>query len=56
MNAEQHTELEAIRQLKARYFRFMDTQQWESWSECFTSDISAVYEGGPRASDDQPPV
>jgi hypothetical protein len=56
MNAEQHTDLEAIRQLKARYFRFMDTQQWESWSECFTSDISAVYEGGPRASDDQPLV
>jgi deoxyribodipyrimidine photolyase-like uncharacterized protein len=31
-------DLEAIRQLKARYFRLMDTKQWEDWRECFTAD------------------
>ena len=53
MNTEQQDDLEAIRQLKARYFRLMDTKQWESWSESFTSDVSALYEGAPRANVDQ---
>jgi hypothetical protein len=54
MNTDQHDDLEAIRQLQARYFRIMDTQQWAQWGDCFTADVSAVYEGAPRASDDQP--
>ena len=29
---------EEIRQLKARYFRLMDTKQWDAWRDCFTSD------------------
>jgi hypothetical protein len=32
-------ELEAIRQLKARYFRFMDTKDWDAWRELFTDDV-----------------
>lgn len=52
MNIDQLNDLEEIRQLKARYFRIMDTQQWEHWGECFTSDVTALYEGAPRASDD----
>ena len=47
-------ELEAIRQLKARYFRLMDTQQWDQFPSCFTADIKARYEGVPRAADDLP--
>lgn len=31
-------DLEAIRRLKARYFRFVDTKQWERWGELFTED------------------
>ena len=31
-------EIEAIKQLKARYFRFVDTKQWEQWGLCFTAD------------------
>jgi len=31
-------DLEAIRQLKARYFRFVDTKQWDRWGELFTED------------------
>ncbi|HIF10366.1 MAG TPA: nuclear transport factor 2 family protein [Sneathiellales bacterium] len=51
---DQHDDLEAIRQLKARYFRLMDTREWDRWGDCFTEDISAVYEGAPRANADQP--
>ncbi|MGI9602773.1 MAG: nuclear transport factor 2 family protein [Acidimicrobiales bacterium] len=31
-------EIESIKQLKARYFRLMDTKQWDDWGECFTRD------------------
>jgi hypothetical protein len=36
---------EAIRQLKARYFRFMDEKQWDAWRELFTED--AVLQASP---------
>ncbi|OIN81277.1 nuclear transport factor 2 family protein [Mycobacterium malmoense] len=32
-------ELEAIRQLKARYCRFLDTKDVESWRGVFTTDV-----------------
>jgi len=54
MNIDQHNDVEEIRLLKARYFRLMDTRDWENFPDCFTEDISAFYEGAPRASDDQP--
>jgi hypothetical protein len=54
MTSDQMSDLEAIRQLKARYFRLMDTQQWEAWADCFTADVSAFYEGAPRADPKQP--
>jgi SnoaL-like domain len=54
MTIEQMNDLEAIRQLKARYFRLMDTQQWEAWKDCFTADVSARYEGVPRANSTLP--
>ena len=50
LSLDQMNELEAIRQLKSRYFRLMDTQQWEPWADCFTADVSALYEGAPRAA------
>jgi hypothetical protein len=31
-------DIEAIKQLKARYFRLMDTKQWEAFGEVFTED------------------
>lgn len=31
-------DIEAIKQLKARYFRLMDTKQWEAWGEVFSQD------------------
>jgi len=30
---------EAIRVLKARYFRYLDLQQWEEWRPLFTEDL-----------------
>jgi len=33
-------EIEAIKQLKARYFRLMDTRQWDAWQDVFTEDAS----------------
>ena len=32
-------DLEAIRQLKARYFRMMDTKDWDGLAEVFTHDV-----------------
>jgi SnoaL-like domain len=34
-------ELEAIRQVKARYCRFLDTKDFESWRAVFTTDVVA---------------
>ena len=40
-------DLEAIRRLKARYFRLMDTQQWEAWGEVFTEDATVTASPDP---------
>ena len=32
-------DLEEIRQLKARYFRCVDTKDWEGFGGCFTDDV-----------------
>ncbi|HVA41651.1 MAG TPA: nuclear transport factor 2 family protein [Candidatus Binataceae bacterium] len=56
MTIDQMNDLEGIRQLKARYFRLMDTQQWDAWADCFTADASASYEGAPRANSELPDV
>jgi hypothetical protein len=37
--ADPMAEREAICQLKARYFRFMDTKQWDDWATVFTDDV-----------------
>ena len=40
-------EIEAIKQLKARYFRLLDTQQWQEWRDLFSED--AILQWGPKA-------
>jgi hypothetical protein len=35
--------IEEIKQLKARYFRFMDTKDWEGLETLFTTDATADY-------------
>ena len=39
MNDPASDDLEAIKQLKARYFRLMDTKDWDGFRELFTSDV-----------------
>ena len=45
MEAHRLADLEAIKQLKARYFRLMDTKQWEAFGDVFTDDCAM--ENGP---------
>jgi hypothetical protein len=37
--AEAHDDIEAIKQLKARYFRLMDTKDWDGLAGVFTPDV-----------------
>src|SRR4051812_34012502 len=50
MSVDPADDMEAIRQLKARYFRLLDTKDWARWTQCFTEDVvvrvdSAVSDG-----------
>ncbi|HUJ64233.1 MAG TPA: nuclear transport factor 2 family protein [Acidimicrobiales bacterium] len=47
-------DVQEIQKLKARYFRFMDTKQWERFGELFTEDLKFYIEGSPTAGSDQP--
>jgi hypothetical protein len=38
--------IEEIRDLKARYFRMMDTRQWEALRDVFTADMQVVTPDG----------
>lgn len=40
MDEAEGADIEAIRRLKARYFRLLDTKQWDDWREVFTPDVS----------------
>jgi SnoaL-like domain len=42
MDAEQLSDLYEIQKLKARYFRCMDTKQWEGFRDCFTDDMQLI--------------
>jgi len=39
-------EIEAIKQLKYRYFRCLDCKKWEEMAECFTADAATWYDSG----------
>jgi len=46
-------DIEAITQLKARYFRFMDTKDWDALAEVFTPDVHIDMTGeGAGITDD----
>jgi hypothetical protein len=38
MKPDDLVDTEEIKQLKARYFRFIDTKQWDDWGQVFTVD------------------
>ena len=42
-------EIESIKQLKARYCRYLDTKNWEAWRQIFTDDfLSDTSEAGGK--------
>jgi len=47
-------DIEAIRQLKARYVRLGDTQQWEEFAELFTEDCEYIFDVMPRKCQNDP--
>ena len=51
MDPQRLADLEEIKQLKARYFRLMDTKQWKEWGDVFTEDCAM--QNGPA---DEAPV
>jgi len=38
------TELEALKQLKARYFLYIDTKRWDEWLALFTADAALAWD------------
>jgi hypothetical protein len=46
MNDSEWNDLEAIKRLKHKYQRCIDTKQWTELRECFTEDATAAYSGG----------
>ena len=44
-------DIEQIKQLKARYFRFIDTKDWEAFADLFTPDcVHYLPQEAPKAS------
>ncbi len=39
-------EIEAIKRLKYKYLRCVDTKNWEELAQCFTPDATTSYSGG----------
>jgi bile-acid 7alpha-dehydratase len=39
-------DVEAIKRLKYRYFRCLDSKLWDELAECFTEDATTSYSGG----------
>jgi hypothetical protein len=42
-------DIEELKQLKGKYFLYMDTKQWDAWGELFTEDVRV--EGTKQAPD-----
>jgi SnoaL-like domain len=51
-DAERLIAIEEIKQVKARYFRCMDTKDWAGFEAVFTPDASADYTPASSASSD----
>ncbi|HEY2715056.1 MAG TPA: nuclear transport factor 2 family protein [Solirubrobacterales bacterium] len=45
---QQLIEIEAVKQLKARYFRLLDTKQWEELRAIFTDDATFAFGEDPN--------
>jgi hypothetical protein len=54
MNVEHLADIEAIKKLKARYFRLMDAKNWAEFGDVFTRD--AVLRGGDQEIAGRPAI
>lgn len=45
---------QALQTLKANYFRYLDTKQWERWRKLFTDDMVFYADGAPVPTETQP--
>lgn len=45
--------IEEIKQLKARYFRFVDEKRWDDFGDLFTPDVSIDIEGSSQRPRDR---
>lgn len=50
MDLQALTDIEQIRQLKARYFRLMDQRKWDEWTRVFSADAVATFKVAHRES------
>ena len=46
-------EIEQIKRLKHKYFRALDTNNWELMAECLTEDCTARYDSGKYSYDNR---
>lgn len=54
VTADRMTDLAAIHQLKARYFRYLDTKQWAEWRTVFTDDLVFYIDNSVLPSSQKP--
>jgi hypothetical protein len=45
------SDIEEIKQLKARYFRYVDTKDWSAWRTVFADDAQLTIDGVTRTLD-----
>jgi len=50
VDAAQLAEIEAIKQLKSRYFRFMDQKRWDEFAGLFTADCEQEWQEAPGSA------
>lgn len=53
---QQLLERERIKELKARYFRALDTKDWALFGDCLTEDVEGRYSGGQLNFDAKEPL
>jgi hypothetical protein len=46
---KRYEDIEAIKQLKYKYFRTLDSKLWDELAECFTDDATTAYSGGKHS-------
>ena len=49
-------EIEAIKQLKYKYFRCLDSKRWEEMAETLVEDSTAAYDNGKYKYDGKPAI